>query len=143
MAWRPDRDFVTHRLIELAYHLLDDYLSDDDHVVASASSRQFVGDRTRRGDSAGTLSPASVRGRNRIGVIVEFADNARLPAIRPAREFLEFGGLMAYGFDIADVTRHAAQQIDLILRGRKPARFPSTNRPSSLALSENDRCSRR
>jgi putative tryptophan/tyrosine transport system substrate-binding protein len=40
------------------------------------------------------------------------------------REFVEVGGLMAYGPDLTDPGRHAAHQIDLILRGTKPGDIP-------------------
>jgi putative ABC transport system substrate-binding protein len=57
-------------------------------------------------------------------LIVEFAEKGRLPAIYPFREYMEVGGLMAYAFDPVDLGRHAAQQIDLILRGTKPGDIP-------------------
>jgi putative ABC transport system substrate-binding protein len=47
-----------------------------------------------------------------------------LPAIYPWREFTEFGGLMAYGVDLQDIYRHAADQVDQILRGEKPGDIP-------------------
>jgi putative tryptophan/tyrosine transport system substrate-binding protein len=36
-------------------------------------------------------------------LIVELADRNQLPVIYPFREFVEIGGLIAYGFDVADI----------------------------------------
>jgi putative ABC transport system substrate-binding protein len=57
-------------------------------------------------------------------LIVEIVEKGRLPAIYPWHEFVEVGGLMAYGPDVADLGRHAAHQIDLVLKGVKPGDIP-------------------
>jgi putative ABC transport system substrate-binding protein len=57
-------------------------------------------------------------------LIVELARKARLPAIYSYREFVEVGGLMSYGPDLADMYRHAADQVDEILKGTKPRDIP-------------------
>jgi putative ABC transport system substrate-binding protein len=57
-------------------------------------------------------------------LIVELAGRNQLPAICPTREFVEIGGLIAYGFDLPDAWRHVADEIDQILRGRKPSDIP-------------------
>jgi len=49
---------------------------------------------------------------------------ARLPTIHVAREFVESGGLMSYGPNFADLFRRAADYVDKILRGTKPAEIP-------------------
>jgi ABC-type uncharacterized transport system substrate-binding protein len=54
---------------------------------------------------------------------VELSDLAmkyRLPALYEAREYVEVGGLMAYGPDFTDMYRRAAGYVDRILRGAKP-----------------------
>jgi putative ABC transport system substrate-binding protein len=58
------------------------------------------------------------------GVIVELVEKARLPAIYPWREHSKLGGLIAYAYDQADLFRHAAQQVDLILKGANTAETP-------------------
>jgi putative ABC transport system substrate-binding protein len=56
--------------------------------------------------------------------IVELATKYRLPAIYPQKEFVETGGLMSYGTDLADLYRRAAVYVDKILKGAKPADLP-------------------
>ena len=55
--------------------------------------------------------------------IADLAVEHRLPAIAMAREFVEFGGLMAYGASLADLLRRAAIYVDRILKGNKTGRF--------------------
>ena len=49
---------------------------------------------------------------------------ARLPTIYDSREFVEAGGLMSYGPNFPDLFRRAADYVDKILRGAKPADIP-------------------
>jgi putative tryptophan/tyrosine transport system substrate-binding protein len=56
--------------------------------------------------------------------IVELAGKHRLPAIYFQREFVEAGGLMSYGTDLADLSRRTAAYVDKILKGAKPADLP-------------------
>jgi putative ABC transport system substrate-binding protein len=56
--------------------------------------------------------------------ITEFALAKRLPAVYAAREWLEAGGLLAYGTHWPDVWRRAAVYVDKILKGAKPADLP-------------------
>ena len=56
--------------------------------------------------------------------IVNFAAQARLPAIYPDNEFVDAGGLMSYGVNIADLWNRAAVYVDKILKGTRPAELP-------------------
>jgi len=57
-------------------------------------------------------------------LIAELAGNARLPTVCSNRSFVELGCLMAYGANLVDLYRRAADQIDLILKGVKPGEIP-------------------
>ena len=49
---------------------------------------------------------------------------ARLPTMYLVREYVEAGGLMSYGPNCPDLFRRAAEYVDKILRGAKPADLP-------------------
>jgi len=57
-------------------------------------------------------------------LIVELASKSRIPAIYAHRIFVEPGGLMTYSFDLAEMYRNVADQIDKILKGEKPGNIP-------------------
>jgi len=56
--------------------------------------------------------------------VVQFMAENRLPGMFPFREFVQEGGLLAYGPDYTDMYRHAATYVAKILRGAKPADLP-------------------
>jgi putative ABC transport system substrate-binding protein len=49
---------------------------------------------------------------------------ARLPTMHLVREYVEAGGLMSYGPNWPDMWRQAANLVDKILHGTKPADIP-------------------
>jgi ABC-type uncharacterized transport system substrate-binding protein len=53
-----------------------------------------------------------------------FALVGRLPTIYVQREYVEAGGLMSYGPNFQNMFRRAAEYVDKILRGAKPADLP-------------------
>jgi putative ABC transport system substrate-binding protein len=66
-------------------------------------------------------SPAAVVNRK---LIINVAAKHRLPAVYFLKDFVEEGGLISYGPDIADQYRRAARYVDRILKGEKPADLP-------------------
>ena len=56
-----------------------------------------------------------------------------MPAIYTASEFVEAGGLMSYGPNYRDLFRRAAEFVDKILKGTKPADIPF-EQPTKLEL---------
>ena len=64
------------------------------------------------------------------------AMGARLPAIYNAKEHVEAGGLMSYGPNFRELYRRAAEFVDKILRGAKPADIP-VEQPTKFDLAIN------
>jgi putative ABC transport system substrate-binding protein len=56
--------------------------------------------------------------------LVDLAAKNRLPQVYGGRDFVDAGGLMAYGPNLADLYRRAATYVDKILKGARPADLP-------------------
>ena len=77
--------------------------------------------RTARTRSMSVSTRSSITNRIRINTL---ALGARLPTMYGSREYVEAGGLMSYGPNFPDLFRRAADYVDKILRGAKPADIP-------------------
>jgi putative ABC transport system substrate-binding protein len=89
-------------------------------------------DMTRAHAGALTALP-SVMFFNERRRLLDLAAKNRLPAVYIAREFVDAGGLMSYGPNVADLLRRAATYVDKILKGTKPGDLP-VEQPTKFEL---------
>jgi putative tryptophan/tyrosine transport system substrate-binding protein len=66
-------------------------------------------------------------------LISAFAMSAKLPATFSIRPYVDAGGLMSYGADFPQMWRRAAEMVDKVLRGTKPADIP-VEQPTKFEL---------
>ena len=69
-------------------------------------------------------------------LIATLAVRHKLPAVYFERSFVAAGGLISYGPDFIDQYRRAADYVDRILKGEKPADLP-VQAPTKFELSIN------
>jgi len=74
--------------------------------------------------NGGVILTASQFGTNHPGPLAALVARHRLPAVYPFRYFASAGGLISYGPDQVDEYHRAADYVDRILRGTKPADLP-------------------
>jgi putative tryptophan/tyrosine transport system substrate-binding protein len=74
--------------------------------------------------NGGLIVTASQFGTNHPGPLVSLAARHKLPAVYPFRYFASAGGLISYGCDQLDEYHRAADYVDRILKGEKPADLP-------------------
>ena len=65
--------------------------------------------------------------------LVDLAAKHQLPALYAFREYVDAGGLMAYGPHLADLYRRAATHVDRILKGTQPRDLP-VEQPTKFQL---------
>ena len=65
--------------------------------------------------------------------VIELAVKSQLPAIFYSAEYVELGGLMAYGPSYTDLYRRTATYVDKILKGAQPADLP-VEQPTKFEL---------
>jgi putative ABC transport system substrate-binding protein len=98
------------KLLSLSVRGLDDF----DSAFARAK---------REGAQALITSPGPLINTHQRRVL-DFAAKNRLPAMYSTSEFVEAGGLMSYAPSYTDLFRRAADFVDKILKGTKPADIP-------------------
>jgi putative ABC transport system substrate-binding protein len=76
------------------------------------------------------VDPFTLQHRKRI---VDFAAERHLPAIYEAGEFVETGGLISYGPNLPIIEQRAAEYVDKIFKGTKPADLP-VEQPSKFEM---------
>jgi putative ABC transport system substrate-binding protein len=102
-------------------------------VVAFARGRLANVASTSTGGLIVTGSALSLLHRE---LIIALAARHKLPAVYFRRYFVTSGGLISYGYNLADQYRHAAGYVDRILKGEKPADLP-VQAPTTYELAIN------
>jgi putative ABC transport system substrate-binding protein len=103
------------RRLGLELHSLEARNAGDFDRVFADASRAYVG--------ALAIMPDPLFAGN-LRRIADLAIKSRLPAVFHLREFVDSGGLVAYGPDRTDMFRRAATYVDKILKGAQPADLP-------------------
>ena len=89
-------------------------------------------DMTRARAGALTVLPSNMFHREHRR-LVDLAAKNGLPAVYPWRDYVDAGGLMSYGPNLADNLRRAATYVDKILKGAKPGDLP-VEQPTKFEL---------
>lgn len=102
--------------VGLSPQLVEVTASEEGYRQAIAEGARGKGNAIMIGDN-----PTALRYRS---AIVAAAGEFKLPAMYTFPESVEAGGLMAYSFDLKELNRRAADNIDAILRGTHPGDIP-------------------
>ncbi len=122
VLWNPTGPALELNELDVAARSLNLQLQ----VVAARSASEFAAAFAEaRKKRAGALLPhgGSVYFANRAR-LAELAAESRMPVIYGVKEYVEAGGLMAYGVDLGDSARRAAGYVDKILKGAKVSDLP-------------------
>ena len=118
---------VAARSLGLEPQLLDVRASED-------FARAFDTAIKQRADAVSVANDTLIQTNRRR--IVDLSAKHRLPSIFGSREFVDAGGLMAYGPNFTDLYRRAATYVDKIFKGAKPADLP-VEQPTKFELAIN------
>jgi putative ABC transport system substrate-binding protein len=77
-----------------------------------------------RGPGGGLVVPPDNFSYVHRGLIFAMAARHRVPAVYPFRFMVREGGLVSYGVDLGETFPRAAEYVDRILKGTKPADLP-------------------
>jgi putative ABC transport system substrate-binding protein len=103
------------------------------YEIKSAEDLDLAFDGLKKLHADALLIPAAPLMTRNSRRIAELALKLALPSIHPARQFVEDGGLMAYGVNFGEIYRRAATYVDKILKGAKPADLP-VEQPTKFEL---------
>src|SRR5215472_14615191 len=91
----------------------------------------FLGMTKNRDQGIAVMSPAFMFKHRK--AVLELAAAHGIPAIYELANFVEPGGLMSYGVNVAEMEQRAAVYVDRILKGAKPANLP-VEQPTKFEL---------
>jgi putative ABC transport system substrate-binding protein len=77
-----------------------------------------------RSSNGGLIVTSTASAQAHAELIVKLAALHKLPAVYFQRSFVTSGGLVSYGSDLVDSFGRAAEYVDRILKGEKPADLP-------------------
>ena len=110
-----------------------------DDVRESAALARAVKQAAQKAQAALVISdPVTATARKQIA---QLAAEHRLPALYVGFEFMDAGGLMAYGVNNRTLYRDAAEYVDKILRGAWPGALP-IRQPTEFSLAVNLKAAR-
>jgi putative ABC transport system substrate-binding protein len=89
----------------------------------AADIEHAIADLARSPDAGLVVTPSASSSAH-IAQIVTLAGRYKLPAVYGERYVAALGGLISYGPENIDQFRHAADYVDRILKGEKPAELP-------------------
>ena len=122
--WNPDvrGNVLDYKAMESAARSLGLQLQSVEVSRAEDLDRAFSAVTNQRAQALALPSnPVGFANRRQIA---SFAQTNRLPSIYAQKEYVEAGGLMSYGADLTDLFRRAADYVDKVLKGAKPAELP-------------------
>jgi putative tryptophan/tyrosine transport system substrate-binding protein len=122
ILWRNPDTGLSLRELQVVARALELQLQSVDVEGLDELERAFDAAARWGADALITLrQPFTVTHRTRVAAL---AAERRLPAMYESRDFVDVGGLIAYGPNLPDMSRRAATYVDKILRGERPANLP-------------------
>ncbi|HYE91997.1 MAG TPA: ABC transporter substrate-binding protein, partial [Terriglobales bacterium] len=111
------------------------------HELAPGAAADATLDAIRRDRPDGLVVLPDAYLRTFESRILDLATRMRVPAIYGNRQYVDAGGLMAYGPDFRENFRRAATYVDRILKGASPRDLP-VERPTRFELVLNAKTAR-
>ena len=133
VLWNPDGPGSTHGWKESQLAARELGLQLHSMEVRSASAFEGAFEEATRARSGAVVQTGNPLFGANLKRIIDLTIKHRLPTIYQQSEFVEVGGLMSYGPDVADMLHRAATFVDKILRGAKPSELP-VERPTKFEL---------